>query len=131
MKNKKIRIPALIVFAILLLCVVILFFQQKKSSSSDLSALIYQDDKLLREIDLTNVNEPYTFTVETSDGGYNTIQVEEGQIGIIDANCPDKICERMGMIHTSTFPIACLPHKLLVEIKSNDNAGDSLDSMVQ
>ena len=41
-------------------------------------------------------------------------------IGIIDADCRDKICIKSGFISKPGQLSVCLPHKLMVEIKSND-----------
>ena len=53
--------------------------------------------------------------------GYNIIEIKDQSIGIIDADCPDKICIKSGFISKPGQLSVCLPHKLMVEIKSNDN----------
>lgn len=52
--------------------------------------------------------------------GYNIIEIKDGSIGIIDADCPDIICIKSGFISKPGQLLVCLPHKLMVEIKSND-----------
>ena len=42
-------------------------------------------------------------------------------IAIIDSDCPDKICIKSGFISKPGELLVCLPHKLMIEIKSNDN----------
>jgi len=53
--------------------------------------------------------------------GYNIIEINDGSIGIIDADCRDKICIKSGFISKPGQISVCLPHKLMVEIKSNDD----------
>lgn len=79
-------------------------------------AYLYQDGTLIRQVVLTDVPEPYTFTVESADGGYNEIAVEPGKIGVSATDCPDKICQHMGMVSSTAYPISCLPHKLVIQI---------------
>jgi hypothetical protein len=57
--------------------------------------------------------------------GYNTIQIKDDSIGIIDSDCPDKICVKSGFISKPGDLSVCLPHKLMIEIKSNNNKKDT------
>lgn len=125
LKDKKALLLTALILFILAVSVTVLYFQNVRSSAAR-TAYIYQDGKLLREVDLSHVPEPYTFTVEAPDGGSNTIRVEQGKIGITEADCPDKICQKMGMIETSSYPISCLPHKLLIKISSADGDLDAV-----
>jgi len=52
--------------------------------------------------------------------GYNIIEIKDQSIGIIDADCPDKICIKSGFISKPGQISVCLPHKLMIEIKGND-----------
>jgi len=51
--------------------------------------------------------------------GYNILEIDDASIKILD--CRDKICIKSGFISNPGEIIVCLPHKLMVEIKSNDN----------
>lgn len=79
------------------------------------TALVCQDGVCVETIDLSRVDEPYSFTVEW-EGGYNIIEVERGRIRVAEADCPDQICVRQGWISTDVAPIACLPHKLVIRL---------------
>ena len=52
--------------------------------------------------------------------GYNIIEIKDQSIAIIDADCRDKICIKSGFISKPGQLLVCLPHKLMIEIKSND-----------
>jgi hypothetical protein len=52
--------------------------------------------------------------------GYNTLEIKDQSIKVIDADCRDKICEKSDFISERGQIIVCLPHKLMVEIKSTD-----------
>lgn len=86
-----------------------------------LTAKIYQDGSLLRSIPLSEVTESYSFEVTNAGGGTNTVEVRPGEIGIIAANCPDKLCVSQGFIHTSLLPVTCLPNRLVIQVQSDDN----------
>ena len=86
-------------------------------------ARVYLDGELVRTIDLSQVEEGYTFSVDSS-AGTNTIQVEPGRIRVSRADCPDQVCVGQGWISTSAAPIVCLPHRLVIQIGSaQDPAG--------
>ena len=55
-----------------------------------------------------------------TDYGYNIIEIKDASIAIIDSDCPDKTCIKSGFISKPGQLLVCLPHKLMVEIKSND-----------
>lgn len=117
-KKKLSRAIGALIGGLVLVCGVILCIQLAENGSGKY-AYIYQDGVLIREIDLTENKEAYEFTIEYSsdaESGYNTILVDNGKIGISDADCPDKTCQHMGMISSTHFPITCLPHKLVIQI---------------
>lgn len=80
------------------------------------TALVYQDGVCIRSIDLSLVEEPYSFMVEWEDG-YNVVEVERGRIRVSEADCPDRICVHRGWVWDSTAPIACLPHRLVIQLE--------------
>ena len=113
--EKILRISIVIIFLLSLIFVIRQFFFPAPGTY----ALIYQDNVLLHKIDLTKTSESMEFTIDYNSDtvtGYNTICVKDGAIGIVDADCPDKVCEHMGMTSSTHFPITCLPHKLVIQI---------------
>ena len=123
-KNKKTLFLTLFILLILTLSVTMLFIRYFTAGKAG-TARIYQDGALVREIDLSDIAAPYTFTITSTDCSYNTIKVEQGAIGVTDADCPDKTCRNMGMVRSSAYPISCLPHKLLIQIADNDSGIDA------
>ena len=91
------------------------------------NAVIRQNGKIIKEIDLNAVTDPYEFEIKTSDGQHsNTIRVEQGKIAIIDADCADKICVNTGYISDSVIPIVCLPHRLSITIVDKESDFDAI-----
>ena len=86
------------------------------------TARVYQDGVCIRTIDLSQVDAPYSFTVEW-EGGYNIVEVEQGRIRVSEADCPDGICVRRGWVSDSAAPIACLPHKLVIQLEGGEAGG--------
>jgi hypothetical protein len=54
--------------------------------------------------------------VETK-GVHNTGHVDRGSIRVTEADCPDQICVHQGSITDDSLPIACVPHRLVIQIE--------------
>ena len=54
--------------------------------------------------------------------GMNIVEIENGGVRIIDADCRDKICIKEGFKDKNGQTIVCLPNKFVVEIKGEDKA---------
>lgn len=87
------------------------FFLQRSRSGGD-KVLVWSDNELLVSF---NLKENNRFVV-SNDLGTNTVVIENGQAFVVDADCPDKICEQMEAISKPGETIVCLPHKLVVEV---------------
>ena len=90
-------------------------------------ATIYQDGVLVRTVDLSDVKEAYEIELRDGDGR-NVILVEPGKISMADANCPDRLCVRQGAISNGVYPIVCLPHRIVIEIK-DEGADTEIDAI--
>lgn len=121
MNIKRNAIIVSIIIGLLLFISVLYITIMNKSLNNPKYAYIYQNNEIIDTIDLDNVEEPYTITIKGSNNCYNTIEVRNGSIGIIDASCPDGLCKNMGFISTSVLPITCLPNHLVIEL-SNDKS---------
>ena len=108
----------IILIAVLALALIVLSIVLLTARSGGTKVQIIQDGTVLREIDLSRVKEPYSFTVEAPDGGHNRIDVEPGRIRVVEADCPDGICISQGWLSDQTVPIVCLPHRLIIKIKN-------------
>lgn len=82
-------------------------------------AEIISSNQVIRTVDLSK-NE--TFTVDSANGGKNTVQIQDGKIAVIDADCPDHICMEFGWCD-SGMPIVCLPNGLIINFLSDEIDG--------
>ena len=78
------------------------------------------DGKLYKKIFLSEHKGEDTMELKT-EYGYNTIEIKDNSIRVLDADCRDKICMKPGFISKAGESLVCLPHKLMVEIKSYNN----------
>lgn len=123
MKAKDRTVPAalLIGAALILLTVLsLLYILLPKSPDAGLIADIYQSGELIASIPLDEVRETYHFTVTGDEGHVNEIEVRPGSIGIISADCPDKLCVRQGFISNSRLPVTCLPNRVVIRLRPQE-----------
>lgn len=120
MQKKIVRITIIIIVVIFLFSIAALIGMHF-SETENKTAEIYQDGRLLYTIDLNAVTESYEITVTGENNAYNIILVEQGQISMKEASCPDKLCVHMGKIHNASLPVTCLPNKVVIRIVPNNN----------
>lgn len=119
------RMITILLCALALVCIASIFLIIRYSvPENDPTAEVYQNGNLIASIPLNDVDESYTFTVRAEDGGSNVIEVRQGAIGIITADCPDRICVQQGFISNSALPITCLPHRLVIQIRKENMTWD-------
>lgn len=127
MKKRIHPLPILLGAALtLLVAISLLLILLPQNRAAGYTADIYQSGELLTSIDLSAVSQPYTFTVTGENGCTNEIEVRPDQIGIISADCPDKLCVHQGFISDSRLPITCLPNRLVIQLCPTDEPDSSI-----
>lgn len=116
---------ALVFLLLIVICTLVILLHNNSSKTAK-TAEIIQNGEVIRTVDLQNVPKPYEFEVISPDGGYNTVRVEYGKIGIIHASCPDQICVKQGFIANGVLPVVCLPNRLSVVITDDSNDLDAV-----
>lgn len=122
-ESKQNLVWAAVFILIIAVSALVIFFHRSLPKTAK-TAQILQNGEVVRTVDL-DIDEPYEFEI-VSDSGHNTIRVENGKIGVVDADCPDKICVRQGFIDNGALPIVCLPHRLSVVITDNGSEIDAV-----
>ncbi len=114
--NKKINKYdiGLIVSIIIISLFFILYGGRDAVISNSKTAYIYSNNKLVGEYVLT---DDYKDVVKIeSETGYNIMHIEDGQIWIHEASCPDKICIYQGKISKNGEMIVCIPNRMFIKI---------------
>ena len=111
--------------ALIILALLSLFLLNRRGEGHIVQ--VVQDGVVVREIDLSRVTGEYSFTLEWKGGGSNVITVRPGKIRVSEADCPDHICMEQGWLTDQAAPIVCMPHKLMIRLKSaGDTAADAV-----
>ncbi len=86
------------------------------------------DGKVIKKITFDKNMIGKTIDIRTQYG-YNKIEIGDGKVRVIDADCPDKLDVKQGWISKSGEIIVCLPHKLTIEIVGENEADDEIDGI--
>lgn len=122
--NKQTKILSGVLAAVVLLSAGVLLWRKLTPQPARL-AKISQGGQQVKEIDLAQVKEPYSFTLEGEDGALNTVLVEPGRICISEASCPDQVCVHQGWISDGSEPIVCLPNQIIIQITGGGSQVDA------
>ncbi|KEI93116.1 membrane protein [Clostridium botulinum B2 433] len=123
------KIVIYIVSILLALSIISIIFFKFFVKSENAVAVIKQNGKIIEKVDLSKVKEKRQLKINYNDKdhkGYNVIEIDKGSIRFIDADCPDKVCIKSGVLKKPGETAACLPHKLIITIEKNDKEVDEV-----
>ncbi len=58
-----------------------------------------------------------------AEGGNNLLVIEDGAARMESADCPDRLCVKMGSIRYAGESIVCLPHRVVVTVEEGPDGG--------
>ncbi|GAA0721983.1 NusG domain II-containing protein [Clostridium malenominatum] len=96
------------------------YFYKNLINGKDKIAVIKENGKVIKRINLTKLKENEELIVSTEDKHYNKIIIKKDAIYISEADCPDQICVKTGAISKPGDTVVCLPNKLIIAIEGED-----------
>lgn len=109
----------IIVFVIVLISVFFIFSDTKKTENP--TAVITVNGEEIKRIDL-NSAEDEVFTIAEKPAV--TLEIKDNKIRFINAECPDKTCEKCGFLENAGDTAACVPSAVIVTIQSGNSSGE-------
>lgn len=97
----------------------------KANNNERVVAVIEKNGTVIKKIDLSSVTAPYTLKIDDSPYPV-TLKIERGKISFINANCPDKLCQKTGAISRVHQSAICLPARVCIHIEGDNNEFDSI-----
>ncbi len=112
-----------VVLIIVILCVALssLFLYIKFGREDAAKVVVTVDGKVKGTYSLLDY-------MEVEVGETNTFVIENREVKMKEANCPDQICVHHKAISKNKETIVCLPNKVVIEITTGEEA--ELDSVV-
>lgn len=120
-KGDKILIVFLSIFS---LCLAYYFIRLGGQTSGKYVSIMVNGQEI-KQIDFFDDMVGKTFAIET-EFGRNVIEFGDESVWVIEADCPDKLDIKQGVINKPGQVLVCLPNRLIVEIKSRDIEKDDI-----
>ena len=126
-KKSKFRNDGILAAVIIVIAVAVLLFMNLTKVPGN--SVIVKVDGV--ETQRYSLEENIEFEIKTGKNNeeFNLVVIENGKVSVIDADCPDGICEDYRPIAFVGETIICLPHKVVIEIVG-DNADMELDAAI-
>lgn len=104
-------------------------YRQAQADENRLQVVVEADGEVVKVFDLVDDGETETFVYHDEDGHENVIVRNGLSVTMQEANCGDQVCVRMNAVDAAGETILCLPHRVLVEVKSDEpvEPADGLD----
>ena len=93
-------------------------------------AAIKMTQKDGKEVYKTSIKKDQIYQIPEKNGT-NVMQIKDGKVIMKKADCKDQICADHKAIEKSGETIVCLPHKVVIEIRSEDGKEQELDGVTQ
>ena len=93
-------------------------------------AAIKMTQKDGKEVYKTSIKKDQIYQIP-EENGTNVMQIKDGKVTMKKADCKDQICADHKAIEKSGETIVCLPHKVVIEIRSEDGKEQELDGVTQ
>ena len=116
--DRKTRIRDIILIASLTIIGLVLLLVVNTKSEGGSFAVVQVDGVTVARYALS---EDGVFVL---NGGSNTIEIKEGKVRMLEAQCPNLQCVHQGWISKSYQSIVCLPNKMIVTIEGDDKVVD-------
>ena len=100
----------IVIFAVILAVCLGASFYFFSPGEASTHAEITRQGQVVKTVDLQIDQD---FTVDSENGGYNSITVKDGKIAVTQASCPDHYCMKRGFCNSGT-EIVCLPNRMTI-----------------
>lgn len=64
------------------------------------------------------------YDIPQADGAVNVIEVADGGVRMVQANCRDGLCVQQGETRRAAKSIVCLPHRVVVRLAADEQEQD-------
>lgn len=114
-RSRRSKLASAVLILVLMMFASAPFFFGRGEDTGGYEAVIRVDGDEIRRIPLGRERPVERFDVATSYGT-NKVLAGGGKILVESADCPDQICVKSAAASSPGDVIACLPHRLLIEI---------------
>lgn len=93
-------------------------------------AIIEVNGKEAKRIALGDGQPDRTFRIKGMSG-YNIVEVKDGRVRMLKADCRDRICLGVGWVEAPGRAIICLPHRVIVRVTGKRGGNGKVDTVTE
>lgn len=113
----------LIIFLLLLIAGLSWFMQTELLiKDQNKRAVIEIDGTVYKSFNLNNNTKDEALKIELPHDNFIHVTINKEKVYVTDVSCPDKLCKKTGSISNPGKSIICLPNKVVIYIKVDDDA---------
>ncbi|MCI8511742.1 MAG: NusG domain II-containing protein [Lachnospiraceae bacterium] len=116
-RNDMGKREALLILGILFLAALLFAWDRLRHTEPAAVVEISVDGETVATLSLDTDQE---FTAQGPAGGINRLLIRDGEVWVLEATCPDKLCIRQGKIHRDGELIVCLPNRMTAKITGGE-----------
>jgi hypothetical protein len=117
-----------VIYAVLvLLCAALFLLPLLRDDDAVLTAQIMADGEVIETVELS-LSAMQTFEETREVNGCVIVLSPEG-VCVADADCPDRLCVKTGMITRAGEAIACVPNRVVVTLRQARAADETYDGV--
>ena len=117
MKRSRMIRDIILIAVVLAVAVVLLIVTGSHGTEGSYVSVMLQNDEIAR-YSLSNDG------IYAINGGTNTIEIKDGKVRMIEAQCPNHLCVHQGWIGLEGQSIVCLPNKVTVSVCGTGDGPD-------
>ena len=117
MKRPMVIRDIILVVALLAVAIVIIVITGSHGTEGSFVSVMLQNDEIAR----------YSLSIDgiyAINGGTNTIEIKDGKVRMLEAQCPNHLCVHQGWISLEGQSIVCLPNKVTVSVCGTGDGPD-------
>ncbi|MDD3705993.1 MAG: NusG domain II-containing protein [Clostridiaceae bacterium] len=120
MKMKKGDLIIIVILAVALISWFII--NNPGTVENERQIVIETNGDLYKAITMEEGMEQQEFHIELENGKYIDIVVDENGAYVKDVVCPDKVCQKTGLINRVGQSIVCLPNRVVIYIEGQEES---------
>ncbi|HYE80991.1 MAG TPA: NusG domain II-containing protein [Clostridia bacterium] len=119
----KVKKGDLVIIFILVAALISWFAVYQLGESEDERQIVIETDgSVYKTIPMKAGMKRQEIHIDLKNGKYIDIMVDENGAYVSDVICPDKVCQKTGLVSRVGQSIVCLPNKIVVYIEGEEEA---------
>jgi hypothetical protein len=116
----KLKKGDIIIAVILIVAVGFWFYNNYVSNNTEVNNLVIEvNGSTYKKIPVKELKKEQLFHIEFENNRHIDIKADETGTWIEDVICPDKLCQKTGVINKVGQNIVCLPNKVVIYYEGN------------